>query len=261
MFSFISHWFVLLIYQPFLNLVLFFYWAVEQVSGEPNMGVAVILLTITIRLLLLPQSLHSIKNERKRIQVMAEIAEIEKVYASDPVEVARRKKELMRSKPSMVLGEIGNLIIQVIIALMLWRMFSAGLTGQDFELIYGFMPEIATPLDLMFRGVSLDERSFAMTLFLTFVLFIMETLSVLAAVPGSLSRSRAVKAQLILPLISFFFFLFMPAGKQLFVTTTIIFSIVLTTIRLVLVRFDLYKQKQAKAEEAPTDQILVETKE
>lgn len=261
MFSFIGHWFVLLIYQPFLNLVVFYYWLVDQVSGEPNMGVAVILLTITIRLLLLPQSLNGIKNERKQIDLLNEIKELERVHADNPVELARRKKEILRSNPKMVIGEIVNVVIQVLIAIMLWRMFSTGLTGQDTDLIYSFMPDVALPFDLSFRGMMLDEKSFGLALLVALSLFIMESLSVLAAIPGSLSRSRAVKAQIVLPLISLCFFMFMPAGKQLFVLTTILFSIVLTIIRLVLVRFDLHKLKQEKKEEVVPDPILVETKE
>lgn len=260
MLALFSHWFVLLIYQPFLNLLVFFYWGIGKITGDPNMGVAVILLTIAIRILLLPQSLHGIKNERKRVHLLKEVADIEQTYASDPVELNRRKKQLLRSNPSMVIGEIVNIIIQVMIALMLWRMFATGLTGEDLHLIYGFMPPVETPFNLIFMGIPLDHTSWLLNGVLTLLLLIMETLSVFAAIPGSVSRSQAIKAQLVLPVVSFFFFAFMPAGKKLFVITTIAFSIVLTIIRLILVRFDLYKQKQEEKAAIAPDQILVETK-
>lgn len=259
MLAVLSHWFVLLIYQPLFNLVVFFYWVVDLVTGDANMGIAVILLTIAIRILLLPQSLYSIKNERKRVGLSMEFESIERSYASDPIELASKKKQLMRSKPLMLIGELINMTIQVMIALMLWRMFATGLSGDDIHLIYSFMPTVSTPFNLIFMGISLDHTSWAMNLVLMALLFIMETLSVLAAIPGSISRTRAIKAQLLLPVISLLFFAFMPAGKKLFVITTVIFSIILTAVRLILVRFDLYKKKQEDARIAE-ERVLVETK-
>ena len=139
-------------------------------------------------------------------------------------------------------------------------MIGTGLTGQDLHLIYPFMPEVEQPFNLIFMGIPLDQPSLATNFTLMILLFIMETLSVLASIPGSISRSRAIKAQLLLPIISFIFFSFMPAGKQLFVIVSVIFSIILTFIRLILVRFDLYKQKQEEKVAVVEEQVLVETK-
>jgi membrane protein insertase Oxa1/YidC/SpoIIIJ len=255
------HWFVLIVYQPLFNLVVFFYWALERVTdGEGSMGIAVILLTIVIRFLLLPQSLHGIQSERKRVGLAKNMAQLERDFASDPIELQRRKKDVFRSNPSMIIGEVIGLTVQVLIALMLWRMFSTGLTGEDIPLIYSFMPQVETPFNLLFMNIHLDQPSLITNVTLMLLLFIMESLSVMAAIPGSISRSRAIKAQILLPVISFAFFYFMPAGKQLFVITTVAFSIILTIIRLVLVRFDLYKQKQEEKAAIVDEQVLVETK-
>ncbi len=260
MLAVLSHWFVLMVYQPLFNLVIFFYWGIGQLTGDANMGTAVILLTIAIRILLLPQSIYGIKNERKKIGLLKEVEDVEQTFASDPIELGIRKKKILRSNPMMVVGELINITIQVIIALMLWRMFATGLTGEDLHLIYSFMPPVTTPFNLTFMGISLDHTSWVMNAILTLLLFIMESLSVMAAMPGSISRSRAIKAQLVLPIVSFLFFAFMPAGKKLFVITTVIFSILLTAIRLVLVRFDLSKQKQEEKAAQVEERVLVETK-
>lgn len=260
MLALIAHWFVILIYQPFFNLLVFFYWAIGEVTNDPNMGAAVILLTLAIRFLLLPQSLHAMKNERKKVGLQKEVARVEREYSADPVEAVKRTKHIMRSNPGMVIGEIINIIIQVLIALMLWRMFSTGLSGEDLHLIYGFMPYVETPFNLIFMGIHLNEPSLLLNTVLMLLLFVLESLSVMAAIPGSISRTEAIKSQLILPIVSFVFFAFMPAGKKLFVITTVCFSIVLTVVRLVLVRFDLYKQKQAEKAQQTSDQFVVETK-
>lgn len=256
----LAHWFVILIYQPFFNLLVFFYWIVGEINNDPNMGVAVILLTLTIRFLLLPQSLHAIKNERKKVGLQQEVAQVQREYSADPVEAVKRTKHIMRSNPSMVIGEIINIVIQVLIALMLWRMFSTGLSGEDLHLIYEFMPYVETPFNLIFMGIHLNEPSLLLNFILMVLLFVLESLSVMAAIPGSMSRTAALKSQLALPIVSFVFFAFMPAGKKLFVITTVCFSIILTITRLTLVRFDLYKQKQEDKATQPEDQFVVETK-
>jgi membrane protein insertase Oxa1/YidC/SpoIIIJ len=262
MFGMLEQWFVLLIYQPFLNLLVFFYWILEQLTdGSASMGVAVILMTIALRFLLLPQSMHGIRTEHKRVGLLQDVRDIEVNYAHDPVEMQKQKKAVMRSNPGMVVGEVLNIVIQVLIALMLWRMFKTGLGGEDLHLLYSFMPPVETPYNLTFMGIPLDQPNQLMNLILMVLVFVMEFLSLMAALPGSMSRRSAIMTSIILPLISFAFFAFMPAGKNLFVITTVIFSIILTTIRLITVRFELYRQKQEAKELQPSqDQVLVETK-
>ena len=61
---FLGQLFMNIIYQPFLNVLVFFYWLDGIITrGHPDMGVAVILLTIIIRILLLPMSLAEDKSE------------------------------------------------------------------------------------------------------------------------------------------------------------------------------------------------------
>ena len=74
--------FVTVIYQPFLNILVGFYWILGLFTdGKPDMGIAVILLTILIRLLLLPISLSGDRSEDERREISKKILEIEEVYA------------------------------------------------------------------------------------------------------------------------------------------------------------------------------------
>lgn len=259
--DFFVHLFVVIIYQPFFNVLVFFYWALDIITdGNANMGVAVILLAITIRILILPLSIRGMHTEHERIDVSKQISELELAYASDPVLLQEKKKALMRAQPRLVFSEVLNLVIQIMVALMVWRMFQTGLEGGDTELIYPipFLQNVEQPFNLMFRGHDLGEQSIFYVIISIILLFIMETLSVIAAPKGSLSRSRALKAQIIIPIASFFLFLLMPAGKVLFLITTFTFSIFLTIYKIFTIRFELYKEK--KLAPAPPEAVLVETK-
>ncbi len=71
---FLSHWFSILVYQPFFNILVFFYWLLDLITqGNADMGVAVILLTLMIRFLLLPLSFAGDKSESQRRDIAAQI--------------------------------------------------------------------------------------------------------------------------------------------------------------------------------------------
>lgn len=259
--DFFVNLFVVFIYQPFFNILVFFYWAIDILTGgNANMGVAVILLAITIRVLILPLSIRGMRTEHERIDVAKQIQDVEELHASDPVMQQQQRKAILRSQPKLVFAEVLNLVIQIMVALMVWRMFQTGLEGGDTDLIYPipFLQNVSQPFNLMFMGTDLGERSVWYVVICIAILFLLETLSVIAAPKGSLSRNRALKAQIVIPLVSFFLFLLMPAGKVLFLITTFLFSICLTVYKIVVVRFELYKEK--KLAPIPEEAVLVETK-
>ena len=62
--------FITLIYQPFFNLLVGLYWILDSMTaGNGDMGIAVIILTIIIRVLLLPLSLNGQKTEGERREI------------------------------------------------------------------------------------------------------------------------------------------------------------------------------------------------
>ena len=58
--------FTLLIYQPFLNILVFFYWLLGEIGMKPDMGVAVILMTLVLRVVMIPLSIASDRSEHER---------------------------------------------------------------------------------------------------------------------------------------------------------------------------------------------------
>ncbi len=267
MIDFLLHIFVVFIYQPFYNVLLTFYWFVGVMTGgHPNMGVAVILLSITMRILILPLSIAGWKKEGERLTMAQEIEDLHLQHGADPVLVRDKRKEYFRSRPQFIIAEMANLGIQILIALIVWRIFSTGLEGKDDHLVYGarfLQQQLAEPYQLEFMGRALTEnRSVSFVLVSVLLIFILETISVLTAPKGSMSRERAIKAQLALPIISFILFLSMPAGKVLFLIATFVFSIVLAFFRMMTVRFGAYKEKKIEEELKPAgEKVLVETRE
>lgn len=273
----LSNLFVLLIYQPFFNILVFFYFILDKVTGgHPDMGIAVILLTILIRILLLPMSLSGDKSEKERRQIALEARGLDDVFAQDPIKLKEQKKILMRKNRGVIVGELISLGIQVAISLMLWRIFAEGLKGEDFHLLYPFMPRIEEPFNLVFLGKfhldhtavsrqGIDGSVMLLNLLQSFLIFVLETIAIYTS-PYPPQKGEVVRLQLVLPLVSFFVFMFLPAGKKLFVITTLIFSIILVTYKYIRRRFEAYKldqeQKEAALAEgmAGEEKVIVEVK-
>lgn len=255
--------FTLVIYQPFLNILVFFYWALGLVSeGKPDMGVAVVLLTIVIRILLLPLSLAGDKSEPERRAIAEKVKEIEQTFSQDPARARSEKKKYLRSSRKVLVAEIVNLFIQVVITLMLWKIFGSGLSGEDLHLIYPFMPEVETPFNLKFLGIyDLTHSSLSLNLFQSFIIFVVETLSVFTS-PYPVSRNEVVRLQLVLPLVSFIIFAALPAGKKLFVITSLLFSIVLILIKAIRMKYQQYVADKEEAEDSNQldEKIVTEVK-
>ncbi len=260
MIQFLIHLFMVAIYQPFFNVLVFFYWAMDAATGKPDMGVAVILLTIIIRLLLLPLSLSSTRTEPERRKIADEVRALEEAFAHDPIRLEREKKKVLKINRRILISELANLFIQVVIAIMLWKIFAHGLAGEDIHLIYSFMPDVHLPFNLMFMGTyDLTHPHLVLNLIQSGLIFVFETLSMLSS-PYKSSRGEVARMQLVLPLVSFVIFMGLPAGKKLFVITTLIFSIILLIIRVTWQKLNDYKdQVEAKEAAAAEGQPKVES--
>lgn len=260
--------FTLIIYQPFFNVLIFFYWILGQFTdGKPDMGIAVIMLTILIRLLLLPISLMEERSEEERRGIAAKVKQLDEELGHDPIQHRAQMRQLFKGKPRVIAGELFSLFIQVSISLMLWRIFSRGLEGEDLHLVYPFMPAVQFPFNLVFLGkFDLAHSNLFLNFLQSLMILILETVSVYAS-PYPTSRSDIIKMQFFLPVVSFFIFMGLPAGKKLFVITALIFSTVVTLYKAIKYRFERYRLEQeekvaaaAAATTEPSEQVLVEVK-
>lgn len=261
MFSSIAVLYTTVIYQPFLNVLVFFYWLIGLVTGgHPDMGIAVILLTILIRFLILPLSLSGYKSEKERRAIAAKIKAIEEKHAGEPVLRKKLSRKVLNSSRGVLFGEIVSLVVQVAIALMLWRIFKTGLPGEDIHLIYSFMPKVELPFNLMFLGaIDLTHTSFRLNLIQSALIFLFEVLSMYTSI-YKVSKDEVVRYQLVLPVVSFLIFMGLPAGKKVFVITALIFSIILKLIMVFRLKMEEHRlKKEAEEQMDASDTPVVQT--
>jgi len=241
---FLVNIFITIIYQPFLNLLVFFYWVLGQfTNGHPDMGIAVIMMTVVIRLLLLPMSLAEDKGVKERRELNEKFREIDAMYSADPVRQKEEKKRLFKRNPRVVLAEGFSLFVQTAITLMLWKMFATGLEGGDIHLIYPFMPKVDLPFNLIFLGkFDLSKPNLVLNVIQSLMIFIVETVGILTS-PYPPEKGEVVRLQLVLPVVSFLIFLNLPSGKKVFLIVTLMTTLLLQIYKFIKHKLEDFENK------------------
>jgi membrane protein insertase Oxa1/YidC/SpoIIIJ len=244
--------FITYIYQPFLNILVFLYWLTGNLLEEPDMGVAVVLFAIAVKIILLPIDLYSRGSDHKKLKLTQDAKDIAHKHKSDPITYRRELKNLFKQSPSTVMSEVINIVIQVIIVLMLYRIFAKGLTGDDLHLLYSFIPPITTPINLYFLGqFDLSHTNLYLNLIQSAFISLNQFVE-LSLNPHKHTSKEFASLVIIFPLVSFLVFMMLPSGKKLFIITSLVFSITIKLVKqlhyLYLLNFGTPKQ-----EVQPTD--------
>ena len=226
--------FTTLIYQPFFNLLVGIYWLLGiTVPQYQDMGNAVIIFSIAFRILWLPVSFAAARSAKEHHDISQKIKEIKKLHATDPLKERMLMKQVMRGNRKTVIISALNLALSGLMMFMLYRIFNTGLEGADFHLIYDWMPPHPAHFNLTFLNGRFDLTHPNMTLNLinAGVIFLVELMgSWLSPFPTGRTELMTL---FVLPLGAFTFFAFMPAGKKLFIITTLLFSIGIMSVQLI----------------------------
>ena len=212
------------LYQPFFNLLILFYVLLEKIPGTaPDMGIAVILLTLVIRLLMLPLSIASTRSRHER-HLIEESAKKAKKDSTSPLVAKEKVRNILGTNRRIVISEGVNFVIQIAIFFILYRIFTTGLEGEDLHLVYGAMPSYSYPFNLDFLGkFDLAKPNFVLNLVQSLTILALEIISLIDS-PYPIKQAEFVRYVIIMPVVSFFLFMFLPSGKKLFVITTLWFS-------------------------------------
>jgi YidC/Oxa1 family membrane protein insertase len=145
----ISSAFTTLIYEPLYNTLVFF---VAVVPGW-DVGVAVILLTILVKVLLFPFSLKSLRTQLKLRTLEPELKSLKERHKSDPQAQARAMMELYRSNQVRPFLSFFLVLVQLpIIFGLYWVFYKGGLPVVAFEHLYSFIPIPLQP-SMEFLGI------------------------------------------------------------------------------------------------------------
>jgi len=131
-----SFLFKTIFYQPILNLLIFFY---NIIPGH-DLGLAIIVLTIIIKLVLLPLSKMSIKSQKALTEIQPKIDEIKKKYANNKEELAKATMQLNKENKVNPFSSCLPLIIQLPFLFAVFQVFrDFGKNGEILKYVYSFV--------------------------------------------------------------------------------------------------------------------------
>lgn len=141
-----------LFYQPILNLVV---WLYNIVPGH-DLGIAIILLTVIIKLLLLPLSKKSLKSQKSLQDLQPKVEEIKKKYKDKKEEMGRAMMQLYKENKVNPFSSCLPLIIQLPFLWAVFQVFRDGFNNGSLDLVYSFItkPETINTISLGFIDLS-----------------------------------------------------------------------------------------------------------
>jgi len=116
----------LFLYQPLVNILMFVY---QALGG--NLGVAIIVTTALIRLLLIPLTAPGMKAAAKMQELKPELDKLKEKYKKDNQGLAQAQLELYRQHKINPLGSLLPTIIQFMLLIALFQAFSNTLKPLD----------------------------------------------------------------------------------------------------------------------------------
>jgi YidC/Oxa1 family membrane protein insertase len=184
----ISSLFHTFVYIPLYNALV----GLISIGGWVDVGVAIVVLTILVKLALLPLSIKAARTQTLMKELEAPSKEIREKYKDNREEQGRRILELYREKGVNPFSSIMLLFIQLPVVLGLYFVFlKGGLPSIDTTQLYSFVP---TPQDIrmMFVGlIDIGVRSYPLALLAGVTQF----LQVRLAMPTPLPRSETPSFQ------------------------------------------------------------------
>lgn len=232
----ISGLFNFLLYKPLLNALVL----LTSVLPGADVGLAIIILTIIVRLVILPLSTKALETQAKMKELEPRLKEIREKYKDDRQEQAKLTMELYKEKGMNPLSGIFITLIQIPILIALYLVFSRGLSVNQ-EALYSFV-HLPANMDLhLFGLLDLTLNSIPLAITAGVLQFFQMRLAVPAlpkkkegqeqSFSDDFARSMNVNMRYIMPAMIAFIGFKLPAAIVLYWTTNNLFMIVHELIR------------------------------
>jgi YidC/Oxa1 family membrane protein insertase len=221
------NFFAQLLYYPLLNLMTFFIWATPGHFA----AVSIILLTLVVRFILLVPSKRAAQAQRRLAQLTPLMEELKKEYGNDKQGLAAAQMELYKRNSISPFSSCVPILIQFPILILLYTAIRNGLTPHDPHL-YSWLP---TPefINTNFFGIDLigPDHSYVLPILAAVGQYFqvkMTTPPLNKNADGQVDPATAATRNMmyIMPALTLFIAVGLPAGVALYWITGTIFSII-----------------------------------
>lgn len=147
--------FNIILHQPLFNGLVFLY----NTVAFGDLGVAIILLTFAVRLLLYPLFYHSFKNQTLMQRLQPHIQKIQHDHKGNREKQAQAMMELYRQHKVNPFSGFLLILVQLPILIVLYQLFLRGFSPESFANLYSFIPAPAEIHNSFLGLIDLGSRS------------------------------------------------------------------------------------------------------
>ncbi len=206
-------------YQPLFNLLV---WIYNLVGGD--MGIAIIVLTVFIKLLLYPLSQQSLRSQRALQKLQPQVEELKKKFKDQKDKLAQELMQLYQREKVSPLSSCLPILVQLPFLIALFQVFRSGLNSTSLEMLYPFVTNPEHLNDTIFGLWNLAQRSIPLAIITGLAQYwqtkMLITTQPPAAVPGSqdenLTSMMNKQMKFMLPVMTVVFGFTLPGGLMLY---------------------------------------------
>ncbi len=220
--------FVILFYQPILNLLVI----IHNAMPGNDLGWAIIGLTLIIKIVLLPLSAKSLKSQKALQDIQPQMEEIKQKYKDNKEELGRKMMELYKKEKVSPFSSCLPLLIQLPFLFAIFQVLRDGLKNGALENLYPFVGAPESVNTLFLGIIELQNPSIILAVaagILQFVQTKMLTRKKQPNVPGSADEGMAsmMNKQMMyfMPIITVIFGVSLPGGLTLYWTINTLMTI------------------------------------
>src|SRR3989338_3821336 len=218
-----------ILYRPLLNAVVFLY----NIIPGSDFGLAIVGLTVFIRLLFFPLSVKTIRSQRALNKINPKLKEIKDRFKNDTQAQSAAIMQLYKENNVNPLAGCLPLLIQLPILIALYSAFGAGFKPENLYLLYGFINNPGHIEPISFGFLDITSRNILLVLITGAFQFIQlrQNSNLMKSAPSGFRQDGQKEIQALNSQMLYFFPVMiiiigwnLPAGLLLYWLTTTLFS-------------------------------------
>jgi YidC/Oxa1 family membrane protein insertase len=225
-----------LLYRPLFNLLV---WLYQTVAFE-DLGVAIILVTMIVRLILVPLYQKSIKSQREISLIQPELKEIREKYKDDKEKQTQEMMALYQRHKINPLSGIFVLLIQLPILIALYRVTLNIFNSDTYPAFYGFVSEPGAINEVAFGFLAVNTSGNLIMAILVALGQFIQTRLIMTRVKNSKPTKKDGESKsdqeeiaemvnkqmmIVMPLMIGFFAFSLPVGLSIYWITSTVFTV------------------------------------
>lgn len=155
-----KEFFHVILYQPLYNLLI----ALVAIMPAHDFGLAILAITIIIRIILHPFSAAALRSQRLMQRMQPQLSALKEKFKDDKPGFAQASMELYKENKVSPLSSCLPLLLQLPVLLALYWVLTAGLGSIDTNILYSFTPRPDGISPIAFGFIKLLEKSYVIAI-------------------------------------------------------------------------------------------------